>query len=344
MKVYTNKDGSLAPFKKKTIAVIGYGSQGHAQAQNLRDSGVNVIVGQRKGSDNYKLAVKHGFKPGVSLFTAAEAASKADFIQILLPDEVQAKIYETDILPHLTKGKTLIFSHGFNIHFKYIKPPKGVDVIMSAPKGPGHLVRSEFEKGGGVPGLIAVHQDASGKAKEKALAHAKGIGAIRGGVYETTFKEETETDLFGEQVVLCGGLSELIKSGFQTLVDAGLRPGDGLFRVRARSEADRGPDLPGRPLLHAPQHLQHRRVRRLHHRPQDRDRRHPQGHEEGIDRDPEGQVRQGLDGRGPRQRHEELPRQAGGRAQAPGGDRGQAVAQEHEVDRRQGNQLSGFRP
>jgi ketol-acid reductoisomerase len=224
MKVYTNKDGSLAPFKKKTIAVIGYGSQGHAQAQNLRDSGVDVIVGQRKGSDNHKLAVKHGFKPGVTLFTAAEAASKADFIQILLPDEVQAKIYETDILPHLTKGKTLIFSHGFNIHFKYIKPPKGVDVILSAPKGPGHLVRSEFEKGGGVPGLIAVHQDASGKAKEKALAHAKGIGAIRGGVYETSFKEETETDLFGEQVVLCGGLSELIKNGFQTLVDAGYAP------------------------------------------------------------------------------------------------------------------------
>jgi ketol-acid reductoisomerase len=224
MKVYTNKDGSLAPFKNKTIAVIGYGSQGHAQAQNLRDSGVKVIVGQRKGSDNYKLAVKHGFKPGETLFTAAEAASKADFIQILLPDEVQAKIYETDILPHLTKGKTLIFSHGFNIHFKYIKAPKGVDVIMSAPKGPGHLVRSEFEKGGGVPGLIAVHQDASGKAKAKALAHAKGIGAIRGGVYETSFKEETETDLFGEQVVLCGGLSELIKAGFQTLVDAGYAP------------------------------------------------------------------------------------------------------------------------
>ena len=224
MKVYTTKDGSLAPFKNKTIAVIGYGSQGHAQAQNLRDSGVNVIVGQRKGSDNYKLAVKHGFKPGVTLFTAAEAAAKADFIQILLPDEVQAKIYETEILPHLTKGKTLIFSHGFNIHFKYIKAPKGVDVILSAPKGPGHLVRSEFEKGGGVPGLIAVHQNASGKAKEKALAHAKGIGAIRGGVYETSFKEETETDLFGEQVVLCGGLSELIKAGFQTLVDAGYAP------------------------------------------------------------------------------------------------------------------------
>jgi ketol-acid reductoisomerase len=224
MKVYTNKDGSLAPFKNKTIAVIGYGSQGHAQAQNLRDSGVNVIVGQRKGSDNYKLAVKHGFKPGVSLFTAAEAAAKADIIQILLPDEVQPALYKSEIEPHLTKGKTLVFSHGFCIHFGYIKPPADVDVIMSAPKGPGHLVRSEFEKGGGVPGLIAVHQDVSGKAKALALAHARGIGAIRGGVYETSFKDETETDLFGEQVVLCGGLSELIKGGFQTLVDAGYPP------------------------------------------------------------------------------------------------------------------------
>ena len=224
MKVYTNKDGSLAPFKNKTIAVIGYGSQGHAQAQNLRDSGVNVIVGQRKGSDNYKLAVKHGFKPGVSLFSAAEAAAKADFIQILLPDEVQPAIYKTDIEPNLKKGKTLVFSHGFGIHFKYIKPPKDVDVIMSAPKGPGHLVRSEFEKGGGVPCLIAVYQDASGKAKQKALAHAKAIGGLRAGVYETTFKDETETDLFGEQAVLCGGLAELVKSGFQTLVDAGYPP------------------------------------------------------------------------------------------------------------------------
>jgi ketol-acid reductoisomerase len=224
MKVYTEKDGSLAPFKNKTIAVIGYGSQGHAQAQNLRDSGVNVIIGQRKGSDNYKLAVKHGFKPGETLLTAAEAAAKADFIQILLPDEVQAKIYETDILPALKKGKTLVFSHGFNIHFGYIKAPEGVDVIMSAPKGPGHMVRAEFEKGGGVPGLIAVFQDASGKAKAKALAHAKAIGALRGGVYETTFKDETETDLFGEQAVLCGGISELVKAGFQTLVDAGYPP------------------------------------------------------------------------------------------------------------------------
>ena len=229
LKVYTEKDGSLAPFKNKTIAIIGYGSQGHAQAQNLRDSGVNVIIGQRKGSgskisDNYKLALKHGFKPGETLLTAAEAAAKADYIQILLPDEIQGDVYEKDILPNLKKGKTLVFSHGFNIHFGYIKPPADVDVIMSAPKGPGHLVRSEYEKGGGVPCVFAVYQDASGKAKQKVLAHVKGIGGLRAGAYETTFRDETETDLFGEQAVLCGGLSELVKAGFQTLVEAGYPP------------------------------------------------------------------------------------------------------------------------
>ncbi len=216
-KVYTSKDGTMAPFKGKTIAVIGYGSQGHAQAQNLRDSGVNVIIGQRKGSENYKLAVKHGFKP----MSAAEAAEKADIIQILLPDEVQADIYKSDIEPHLTKGKTLVFSHGFNIHFGMIKPPKDVDVIMSAPKGPGHLVRSEFEKGGGVPCLFSVYQDASKKAKKLALAHVRGVGGLRAGAYQTTFKDETETDLFGEQAVLCGGLSRLIQAGFETLTEAG---------------------------------------------------------------------------------------------------------------------------
>jgi ketol-acid reductoisomerase len=221
LKVYTSKDGSAAALKGKTVAVIGYGSQGHAQAQNLRDSGVKVIIGQRKGSDNYKLAVKHGFKPGSTLLTAAEAAAKADVIQILLPDEVQKAVYETDILPHLKKGKTLVFSHGFNIHFKNIKPPKDVDVIMVAPKGPGHLVRSEFLTGGGVPCLIAIQQNASGKAKDVALAHARGVGGLRAGAIETTFKNETETDLFGEQAVLCGGVSELVKAGFETLTEAG---------------------------------------------------------------------------------------------------------------------------
>jgi ketol-acid reductoisomerase len=217
LKVYTMKDGSMAPLKGKTLAVIGYGSQGHAQAQNLRDSGVKVIIGQRKGSANYKLAVKHGFKP----VSAAEAAAQADIIQILLPDEVQKAVYESDILPNLKPGKTLIWSHGFNIHFKNIVPPKDVNVIMVAPKGPGHLVRSEFVKGGGVPCLIAIQQDATGAAKAIALAHARGVGGLKAGAIETNFKDETETDLFGEQSVLCGGLSELVKAGFETLIEAG---------------------------------------------------------------------------------------------------------------------------
>jgi ketol-acid reductoisomerase len=217
LKVYTMKDGSMAALKGKTLAVIGYGSQGHAQAQNLRDSGVKVIIGQRKGSANYKLAVKHGFKP----VSAAEAAAQADIIQILLPDEVQKSVYEADILPNLKPGKTLIWSHGFNIHFKNIVPPKDVNVIMVAPKGPGHLVRSEFVKGGGVPCLIAIQQDATGKARDIALAHARGVGGLKAGAIETNFKDETETDLFGEQSVLCGGLSELVKAGFETLIEAG---------------------------------------------------------------------------------------------------------------------------
>ncbi|MDB5049330.1 MAG: ilvC [Fibrobacteres bacterium] len=217
LKVYTMKDGSMSALKGKTLAVIGYGSQGHAQAQNLRDSGVKVIIGQRKGSANYKLAVKHGFKP----VSAAEAAAQADIIQILLPDEVQKSVYETDILPHLKAGKTLIWSHGFNIHFKNIVPPKNVNVIMIAPKGPGHLVRSEFVKGGGVPCLIAIQQDATGKARDIALAHARGVGGLKAGAIETTFKDETETDLFGEQSVLCGGLAALVKAGFETLIEGG---------------------------------------------------------------------------------------------------------------------------
>ncbi len=217
LKVYTNKDGSAAALKGKTVAVIGYGSQGHAQAQNLRDSGVKVIIGQRKGSANYKLAVKHGFKP----VSAAEASAKADVIQILLPDEVQKDVYEKEIKPNLKPGKCLIWSHGFNIHFNIIKPPKDVDIIMIAPKGPGHLVRSEFLKGGGVPCLIAIKQNATGNAKAIALSHARGVGGLRAGAIETTFKDETETDLFGEQSVLCGGLSALVKAGFETLIEAG---------------------------------------------------------------------------------------------------------------------------
>ncbi len=219
-KIYSDKDAKLSLLKGKKIAVIGYGSQGHAHAQNLRDSGLNVIVAQRKGSPNYDLAVKHGFKP----VSAGKATQQADLIAILIPDELQTGAYETEIRPHLKKGKTLLFSHGFNIHFGQIVPPKNVDTIMVAPKGPGHLVRSEYVKGGGVPCLLAIHQDNSKKAKQIALAYARGIGGARAGVLETTFAEETETDLFGEQAVLCGGASALVKAGFETLVEAGYQP------------------------------------------------------------------------------------------------------------------------
>jgi ketol-acid reductoisomerase len=220
IKMYYDKDANQEILKGKTIAIIGYGSQGHAQAQNLRDSGYNVIVADRKGSENYLLAKSHGFEP----MTAAEAGAKADIIQVLVPDELQKKVYSEEIEKHLTAGKALVFSHGFNIHFGQIVPPPDVDVYMVAPKGPGHLVRRQYEIGAGVPSLIAIYQDATGKAKDLALAHACGIGAGRAGIIETSFREETETDLFGEQAVLCGGVTELIKGGFETLVDAGYQP------------------------------------------------------------------------------------------------------------------------
>ena len=219
-KVYYDDDANLALLKDKVIAIIGYGSQGHAQAQNLRDSGCNVIIGQRPGSKNYDLAVSHGFQP----VSAAEATKQADIINILLPDEVQADVYKNDIKPNLQKGDLLLCSHGFNIHFGQVIPPEGVDAALVAPKGPGHLVRAEYEKGGGVPSLIAFMPGTSDSARGLALAYAKGIGGTRGGVIETTFAEETETDLFGEQVVLCGGVSALVKAGFDTLVEAGYQP------------------------------------------------------------------------------------------------------------------------
>jgi ketol-acid reductoisomerase len=215
--MYYEKDTDLSFLKNKTVGVLGYGSQGHAHAQNLRDSGINVIIGQRPGSPNYDLAVEHGFKP----MSVAEVAQKADLLIMTLPDEVQPKIYNADIKPYLRENQILGFTHGFNIHFGAIVPPKNIDVVMIAPKGPGHLVRSEYQKGGGVPNLIAVHQDHSGKAKQYALAWSAGIGGARAGIFETTFKIETETDLFGEQAVLCGGVSALIKAGFETLLEAG---------------------------------------------------------------------------------------------------------------------------
>jgi ketol-acid reductoisomerase len=218
--MYYDQDADLKVLEGKKIAIVGYGSQGHAQAQNLRDSGLDVIVSEVENSPNYRLAVEHGFEPT----TASEAAAKADLIQLLIPDDVQARVYDRDIKPSLTEGKTLVFSHGFNIHFHQIVAPREVDVIMVAPKGPGHLLRREYVQKAGVPPLIAVEQDYTGKAKEKVLAYAKGIGCTRAGVIETTFGEETETDLFGEQAVLCGGISELIRAGFDTLVDAGYQP------------------------------------------------------------------------------------------------------------------------
>jgi len=219
-KIYYEKNAPKTALEGKTIAIIGYGSQGHAHSQNLRDSGLKVVVSELEGTDNYQLARKHGFSP----LAADQAVKQADLIIVTVPDEVQKKVYESAIGPNLKAGKTLGFCHGFNIHFKYITPPKEVNVIMIAPKGPGHLVRSEYEKGGGVPCLVAVQQDANGKAKEIALAWGNGIGGARAGIIETTFKEETETDLFGEQVVLCGGLTALIKAGFETLVQAGYQP------------------------------------------------------------------------------------------------------------------------
>ncbi|WP_409344608.1 ketol-acid reductoisomerase [Paenibacillus sp. MBLB4367] len=217
--LYYEKDSDLSVLQGKTIAIIGYGSQGHAQAQNLRDSGLKVIIGLRKGR-SWDQAVNDGFE----VYSVADAASQADLVQILMPDETQAKVYNEEIQPNLKAGASIVFSHGFNVHFGQINPSADKDVFLVAPKSPGHMVRRVFVEGFGVPGLIAVHQDASGKAKEIGLAYAKGIGCTRAGVIETSFKEETETDLFGEQAVLCGGASALVKAGFETLVEAGYAP------------------------------------------------------------------------------------------------------------------------
>ena len=218
--IFYEHDANPNALKGKTIAVFGYGSQGHAQAQNLRDSGYNVIIGLDPSRGSATQAKADGF----TVLPPAEAAKKADWLQILTPDETQADFFEKDIKPGLTKGKVLSFSHGFSIHFKAIVPPADVDVVMIAPKGPGHLVRRVYAEGRGVPALIAIHQDATGKAHELALCYAYGIGATRAGVLQTTFKEETESDLFGEQAVLCGGLTSLMKKGFETLVEAGYQP------------------------------------------------------------------------------------------------------------------------
>src|SRR5246500_2154956 len=219
-KVYSDKDADLSVLKNKTLAVLGFGSQGHAHALNLKESGLNVIIGLYEGSKSIAVAKEKGFE----VYPTAEAVRRADVIFVALPDTKQAAAYLKDIAPNLTKGKTLLFSHGFAIHFKTVVPPKDVDVILVAPKGPGHIVRRQFTEGKGVPALIAIYQNASGQAKKVALAWAKGIGGTRAGVIETSFKEETETDLFGEQAVLCGGASALVTAGYDTLVAAGYQP------------------------------------------------------------------------------------------------------------------------
>ncbi|MDD5428915.1 MAG: ketol-acid reductoisomerase [Candidatus Omnitrophica bacterium] len=226
-KIYYDNDADLNLLKGKKIAVIGYGIQGRSQSLNLRDSGLDVIVSELAGTANYEQAKKDGFNP----LPAKEASAQADIVQILTEDHVQAKVYKNEIAENMSKGKTLLFSHGFNIRFKQIKPSKKINVVMVAPKGPGALVRRMYEEGKGVPCLVAVYQDATGNAKDIALAYAKGIGGTRAGVIETTFEEETETDLFGEQAVLCGGASELIKAGFDTLVNAGYQPEIAYFEV-----------------------------------------------------------------------------------------------------------------
>ncbi|MHB8867741.1 MAG: ketol-acid reductoisomerase [Thermoleophilia bacterium] len=218
--MYYDKDASLELLQGKTVAVIGFGSQGHAHAQNLKDSGVSVVVAEKEGSPGWKRAVD----AGLEVLPTAEAAAKGSIVIMLVPDQDQKIIYERFVRDNLSDGDMLMFAHGFNIHFGQIVPPAGVDVTMVAPKGPGHLVRRMYVEGGGVPGLVAVHQDATGKAKDFALAYARGIGCTRAGVIETTFEEETETDLFGEQAVLCGGATELVRAGFETLVEAGYQP------------------------------------------------------------------------------------------------------------------------
>ncbi|HEX9049702.1 MAG TPA: ketol-acid reductoisomerase [Anaeromyxobacter sp.] len=223
--IYYDKDANLDLLKKKKVAVIGYGSQGHAHALNLRDSGVDVRVGLGAGSKSKAKAEGAGLR----VLSVSDASKEADVVMVLIPDQTQKAVYDAEIAPHMTKGKALLFAHGFNIHFRQIKPAADVDVLLVAPKGPGHLVRRQYQDGRGIPCLIAVHQDATGQAHQLGLAYAKGIGGTRAGVLETTFKEETETDLFGEQAVLCGGASALVKAGFEVLVEAGYQPESAYF-------------------------------------------------------------------------------------------------------------------
>ncbi len=325
--IYDN-DADLSKLDGKTVAILGYGSQGHAHALNLHESGVNVVVGLREGS----ASVAKAEADGLEVTTVADAAARGDVVMVLLPDEQQGKIWDEQIKDSVAPGNLLLFAHGFAIHFDQIDPGPGVDVALVAPKGPGHLVRRQFTEGAGVPGLMAIHQDATGNARDLALAYAKGIGCTRGGVIETTFKEETETDLFGEQAVLCGGVSELVQAGYETLVDAGYDPrlayfeclhelklivdlmyekGIGGMRYSISNTAEYGDLTP-------------RQAR--HHR------RDPRGDEEDPRRDPVGRVRARVDRREQR-RPGELQAHARGAGLEADRDRGREAAREDELDR-----------
>ena len=264
MRVYYDRDADLNLVKGKKVAIIGYGSQGHAHALNLRDSGVKeVAVALRKSSGGVKKAEGEKFK----VMEVAEAAKWADVMMMLTPDELQGDIYRDHLAKNMKEGAALMFAHGLNVHFNLIEPRGDLDVLMIAPKGPGHTVRSEYQRGAGVPCLLAIHKDASGNAHDLGLSYGSAIGGGRAGIIETTFKEECETDLFGEQSVLCGGVVELMKAGFDTLVRGRLRARDGLFRVHPRNEADRRPDLRGRHCQHELFGVEHRGIRRIRFRP-----------------------------------------------------------------------------
>ena len=338
VKRYYEKDGNVGLLKDKTIAIIGYGSQGHAHALNLRDSGLNVVVGLHEGSTSKAKAEAAGLR----VVSPAEAAKEAQVIMVLVPDHIQGDLYESDIAPHLTKGKTLMFAHGFNIHFKFIKPPKDVDVTMIAPKAPGHRVREVFTEGQGVPALVAVHQDASRKALKNALAYAAALGCLRAGVIGTTFREETESDLFGEQAVLCGGASELIRAGFETLVEAGYAPeiayfeclhelklivdliyegGLGYMRYSVSDTAEYGDYTRGPRIVN------------------DEDTR---GDEEDSQRNPVGQVRQAMDGREQGRQAEEVSGDAQGSAESEDRKGGRGAAQDDAVpEEEEGSRRTG---
>ena len=327
--VYYADDADPSIIRDKTVAIIGYGSQGHGHALNLMDSGVEVIVGLREGSSSIDKAQSQGLK----VLPIAEAASAADVVMLLAPDTEQKAIYDEHVAANLEPGNALAFAHGFNVRFGRIAAPEGVDVIMIAPKGPGHLVRRTYTEGGGVPTLIAVEQDATGKAKELALSYADAIGGTRAGVIETTFPEETETDLFGEQVVLCGGLTALVQAGFETLDRRRVRAGDGLLRVPPRGQADRRPDVRGRHRRDALLDLRHRRVRRPDARAAHRHRRDPGGDAAHPRRDPGRTLRHRVGGR-ERGRPAQLQAPAAGRQGPPGGARGEPVAGDDAVDQR----------